>query len=123
MLDDFPRDSQHVRWLPCKDVLILVPEVNKCAFLFAREGHHDARLLGWVVLINLDFLGLLSRLECRGGDAFVGVGGTRGEVLLDLRQINFCDDLGGELAAVLVTLLCVQEVRTNYDDALWFRHI
>jgi hypothetical protein len=34
VLSEFPRHSRHVRRLPCKDVPILMEELDELAFLF-----------------------------------------------------------------------------------------
>lgn len=42
MFSDFPRDAPHVIGFPHKDVLLLVEDVDECAFLFGREFGSDA---------------------------------------------------------------------------------
>ena len=41
MLSLLPWDSKHVRWLPCKDVPILLEEGGECAFLRRVEAGPD----------------------------------------------------------------------------------
>ena len=54
VLGVLPRDSRHVLWRPCKDVLILTEEVDELAFLFGAEvGTDGDALLGVGVLASL----------------------------------------------------------------------
>ena len=48
MLGEFSRDPWHVRWLPCKNVLILADELDEHAFLFIRQMRPNDELLGGV---------------------------------------------------------------------------
>ena len=44
MLDDLPRDARHIRGFPCKDVFVVVEEVDERAFLFGGEHGPDTDL-------------------------------------------------------------------------------
>ena len=67
MLSDFPRNSQHIRGFPRKDVSIGVDEVDERAFLLGGEGGADAHcLVGGVVEVNEDLLDILCRLKGSG---------------------------------------------------------
>jgi hypothetical protein len=52
VLDDLPRYAQHVKRLPCEDIMIGAQEINELAFLFGRElGSICTVLIGSVGLI------------------------------------------------------------------------
>ena len=67
VLSQFPRDTRHVLWSPCKDVPILTEEPDELAFLFrvqTRANHSDTVR---VSLVQPDLLGVLVRLKgCLG---------------------------------------------------------
>ena len=44
-LSEFPRYIWHIRRLPCKDVLVLMDELNERAFLFQIHVSTDSELL------------------------------------------------------------------------------
>ena len=46
VLSEFPRYTWHVRRFPCKDVPVLMDELDECAFLFQIQVNTDAKLLG-----------------------------------------------------------------------------
>ena len=46
VLSEFPRYTWHVRRLPCKDVPVLMDELDEHAFLFGIQVSTDAELLG-----------------------------------------------------------------------------
>ena len=46
VLSKFPRYTWHVRRLPCKDVPVLMDELDERAFLFGIQVSADAELLG-----------------------------------------------------------------------------
>ena len=50
---------------PSKDVQILTEELDERAFLFLGKTGTDGDGALWVCWVDLDFLRLLSRLECR----------------------------------------------------------
>ena len=63
MLGEFPRYTRHVLGGPCEDVPVLTEEFNERTFLFFVEvGPHDDEL-GFVALVEVDFLSISSRLE------------------------------------------------------------
>ena len=65
VLGVLPRDTRHVLGGPCKNIPILMEEVDELAFLFTVEaGAHDNVLAAaGVFLVQLHFLGLLGGLE------------------------------------------------------------
>ena len=64
MLDDFPRNSQHIRGFPRKDVLIGAEEVDERAFLLGGEGGADAHHhVDGVVGVDEDLLDILRGLK------------------------------------------------------------
>ena len=65
VLGVFPRDTRHVLWFPCKNIPILMEEVDELAFLFAvKAGACDNVLAAARVFrVQLYFLGLLGGLE------------------------------------------------------------
>jgi hypothetical protein len=48
VLSEFPRDTRHVGWLPCKDVTVLTEELGERAFLCLGEAGADDDLLAGV---------------------------------------------------------------------------
>ena len=42
MLGDFPQNARHIRGFPCKDVFIVVEEVDERAFLFGGKRGTNA---------------------------------------------------------------------------------
>ena len=42
MLGELPRDAWHIRGFPCKDIFVVVEEVDERAFLFGGERGTDA---------------------------------------------------------------------------------
>jgi hypothetical protein len=48
VLGEFPRDTWHVGWFPCKDVSILTEELDERAFLCGREVCSHSHLLGGI---------------------------------------------------------------------------
>src|SRR4051812_31076082 len=46
VLGEFPRHTRHVLWRPCKDVPVLMEELDELAFLFVAESISDHNELG-----------------------------------------------------------------------------
>ena len=67
MLGDLPRDAQHIRGFPRKDVFVVTEEVDEHAFLFGGERGTNAYLftLGGAGVYE-DLLGALCRFERPG---------------------------------------------------------
>ena len=59
MLGDLPWYAQHVRRLPCEDVVIGAQEVDELTFLFSKELGPDPHYLGWVGGVDTQRLGFL----------------------------------------------------------------
>ena len=73
MFGDLPRYAWHVRWFPCKDIMIGAQEVDELAFLFGRELGPDSHRFGWVGGVDSHRLGFLEWAEGRRGGWFVAV--------------------------------------------------
>ena len=63
MLGEFRRDTRHVLGGPCKDVAILMEEIDELAFLFAVEVCTYDSVSLWVLRVQGYPLGLFGRLE------------------------------------------------------------
>ena len=57
MLYQLPRNSRHVRWLPCKDVPIFLQEFDEREFLFEVQLGPNVSDLGRVLRVLQDRLG------------------------------------------------------------------
>ena len=55
--------AQHVRRLPCEDIMIGAQEVDKLAFLFGWELGPNPHRLGWVGGVNSHRFSFLEREE------------------------------------------------------------
>ena len=63
VLGELPRYTRHVMRSPCKDVLILMEELNELAFLFAAQAGSDNHELGGVAGIQSNPLAVLGSLK------------------------------------------------------------
>ena len=57
--------AQHVRRLPCEDIVIGVQEVDELTFLFGWELGPDPQHFGWVGGVDTYWIGFLERAEGR----------------------------------------------------------
>jgi hypothetical protein len=60
VLDDLPRDPQHVIRLPHEDVRIVAQEIGERAFLFVGQAGPDPNHLPGIVQVDLDQLAVFS---------------------------------------------------------------
>ena len=58
VLSEFPRYTWHVRRFPCKDVPVLMDELDERAFLFGIQVGTDSELLGRIAGHEVNKLGL-----------------------------------------------------------------
>ena len=129
MLDQLPRDSQHVGRLPSEDVPILPEEAGDREFLFWVQVGPDVCHLSRVSRIELDRLGkLLLWLEGQGGSLLPGRLQTGWSIQVDCRLLDLlelgCDDLRlGELAALAIAGVRLLDVPTDGDDSLGIWHL
>jgi hypothetical protein len=56
VLNQLPRDTEHVRWTPCEDVDIVLEEIGEHAFLFGIMVSPDGDFLGCVGQAEANFL-------------------------------------------------------------------
>src|SRR3954468_3836820 len=63
VLSQLPRYSLQILHRPCKDIPILTEEVGELAFLFIIQAGTNGDGALWELIINLNLLCLLSRLE------------------------------------------------------------
>jgi hypothetical protein len=63
VLDDFPGYTQHFCWAPCKQVHVVLEEVDELAFLFGVQDDLDLHSFGQVFGIDGHGLGILVCLE------------------------------------------------------------
>jgi hypothetical protein len=61
VLDQFSRDSPHVRRLPCEYVPVVLQKLDKHVFLFVGEAGADDYGLAFIGEPDVDPFGLLSR--------------------------------------------------------------
>ena len=66
VLSEFPRYTWQVRRLPCKDVPILMDELDERAFLFWIQVGTDAELLGQIARYEVNKLSFCCRFELQG---------------------------------------------------------
>jgi hypothetical protein len=67
MLDQFSRDSQPIRRLPCEYVLVILQKLGERAFLFVVQARANDDSFAFISEPKVDCLCLLSR-PCRGHD-------------------------------------------------------
>ena len=63
VLGEFPQHTRHVLWRPCKDVPVLMEELDELAFLFAAEAGSDQHELSGARGIQSNLLVVLGSLE------------------------------------------------------------
>ena len=73
MLSNPPWYAQHVRRVPCEDVMVVAQDVDELEFLFGRELGPNSNHLGWVGGVDSHRLGFLERAEGHRGGWFVAV--------------------------------------------------
>src|SRR4051812_35893329 len=64
VLGVFPRYTRHVLWGPCKDVPVLMEELDELAFLFADESDPNDATLARLGGIQNNPLAVLGCLKC-----------------------------------------------------------
>jgi hypothetical protein len=67
VLDQFSRDSRHIRRLPCEYVSVILQKLDECAFLFVIQAGIDDGSLAFIGEPEVDSLGFFSRPH-RGHD-------------------------------------------------------
>src|SRR3954464_2468376 len=63
VLSEFPRDTRHVRGLPCEDVPVLTEELDERAFLGWAHARPDRHRMAGVAWDQLDGAGVRRCLE------------------------------------------------------------
>jgi hypothetical protein len=71
VLDQFSRDSQHIRRFPCEYVSVILQEPDEHAFLFVVEARADDGGLAFISEPQVDPLCLLSRPHRGHGLSFI----------------------------------------------------
>ena len=66
VLSELPQYTWHVRRLPCKNVPILMDELDERAFLFRIQVGTDAELLGRIARYEVNKLSFCCRFELQG---------------------------------------------------------
>ena len=79
VLSEFSFYTRHVRRFPCKDVPILMDELDEHAFLFGMHISPHCELLRWVAKNEIHLLGIISRLKLQQRVLF-SVGFLRGVI-------------------------------------------
>jgi hypothetical protein len=72
VLDQFSRDSRHIRRLPCEYVSVILQKLDECAFLFVIQARADDGGIAFICEPEVDSFRFLSRPH-RGHDlSFIG---------------------------------------------------
>jgi hypothetical protein len=71
VLDQFSRESRHIRRLPCEYVSVILQELDKRAFLFVIQAGADDGSLAFIGEPKVDSLRLLSRPHRGHGLCFI----------------------------------------------------
>jgi hypothetical protein len=71
VLDQFSRDSRHIRRLPCEYVLVILQELDECAFLFVVQAGADDGRLAFIREPKVDSFCFLSRPHRGHGFSFI----------------------------------------------------
>jgi hypothetical protein len=71
MLDQFSRDSRHIRRLPCEYVSVILQELDKRAFLFVIQAGADDGGLALISEPEVDPFGFFSRPHRGHGLSFI----------------------------------------------------
>jgi hypothetical protein len=126
VLGEFPRYTYHVRWLPCEDVLVLIEELDKRAFLFGGQICPNGGGLGGIASDKLYLFCINCGLKGgRGGGNllfgcrhFRGIRGSVDFFELLAKEHCFCESGFSFLA-----LLCLSEAAINGDYAIRSWHL
>jgi hypothetical protein len=71
VLDQFSRDSRHIRRLPCEYVSVILQELDERAFLFVIQARTDDGRLALIGEPEVDSLGFFSRSYRGHGWSFI----------------------------------------------------
>jgi hypothetical protein len=71
VLDQFSRDSRHIRRLPCEYVSVILQKLDERAFLFVIETGTDDSSFALVGEPKIDSLGFFSRPHRGHGLSFI----------------------------------------------------
>jgi hypothetical protein len=120
VLNQFPRDSQHVNRLSRKDVPIFLEEFDEHEFLFGIQGVADVRNLGrflrrqWYLVAEcvLWLDGHFGSLGVRHD----WVRGGPGQGLFQVTEFYGCCQSVSHLAALLVAVIGSLDISPNGDD-------
>jgi len=110
MLGDLPRDAWHIRGFPCKNVFVVVEEVDEGAFLFGGERGTDA------YHFTLRVAGVYEDLLFLGVECFFGHLILEGDELL---RGNSCRGVAATFDLAFVGTL---EGGANGDDPVGAQH-
>jgi hypothetical protein len=123
VLNPFPRDSQHVSRLPCKDVPIFLEEFYECEFLFGIQGIAYVSNLGRF-LRRQRYLLAECILQLDGCFEGLGVGHDRvrggglSQGLFQLLEFCRCCQSVGHLVTLLVIVIGSLDVSPDGDDSM-----
>jgi hypothetical protein len=125
VLDQFSRDSRHIRRSPCEYVSVILQELGERAFLFVIEAGADDGGLAFISESQVDPLCLLSRPHRGHGLSFIR---RYREVFLRLcvclcggSRWRFSSE--GRLDSSQKAFRSALEVSTHGDDSLWSWHL
>ena len=122
MLSDLPWNAWHIRGFPCKDVFVVVEEVDERAFLFKGERGSDAYHFTLEVAgIYEDLFGALYRFE--RPDRFLSVGCFSGHLFLEGDELFGGNGCRGVAAALDLALVAMLEGGADGDDPAGSWHL
>ena len=122
MLGDLPQDGWHIQGFPCKDVFVVVEEVDERAFLFGGESGTNAYLftLG-AAGVHEDLIGALCRFERPG--RFLRVGRFFGDLFPEGGKLSGGDYYCSVATAFDFALVSALEGGVDGDDPMGARHL
>ena len=123
VLGDLPWDTRHVGRLPGKSVLVCAEEVDEREFLFGGQLGPDTDRLGWVIIVDRDWLGFLGRDESRSLAGLARVGATLGRGGTEPVEFRRVRHGGGEIVVLTAADVGLLEGAAHGDDPVWARHL
>jgi hypothetical protein len=128
VLSEFPRYTQHVRWLPCEDVSVLTEELDEHAFVCGARVLANDDLLPGVARNEVDVHCIFGRLERRRRAKIPSRTLEEGvlepvDVEHHLLQLLLGDDGICLLVVVVLAFDRLVGVAENIDDAIWTQYL
>jgi hypothetical protein len=71
VLGQFSRDSQHIRWLPCEYISVILQKLDERAFLFVVQAGANDSGLAFISEPEVDSFRFLSRSHRAHGLGFI----------------------------------------------------